>query len=1024
VRFRTKRYNPQIPETVPEKFELANQLFSDALALSASERDAYVKEACGSDTGLRDSVLKLLSRFDGLGDFLERPAAVALAPPRSEFLPESVLADRFRVVDLLGRGGMGDVYRAEDLTLGETVALKTIRTEWRSDAAMLARFRDEIKLARRISHPNICRIFDLFTSRAEDGSQVAFFTMEYLDGEPLSETMRRRGRIEWREALGIAEGIAAGLDAAHQQGIVHRDLKPGNVILTGLTGGSRPVITDFGLAKLAEQTGGPGTQTGTIAGSPDYMAPEQFLGETVTRAADVFAFGLIVYEMVAGTRPYPSESLLRAAVRRISSAPRPFRDAAPEAPKHWDRALRRALSRDPGQRQSTAGALVRELQAPPGFSAVALSRITVARPSRRSLVMGGAAAISVAGLGVFWRLYDWEALTAPLMMLTPITSAANPDNARPLDILLEKGLRQSEHVKLLSQDKIAAAWKLMARPGPVPAKLDPVDAREIALRQKADLVLFGDLGWANGEWVLKIGVERMGDSPTRARSEKTDHFYASDQRGLIAAAGQAVDWVRRTAGESQSDIGAHDRAPEEVTTSSWEALKEYTAGMDAWNLRPVDQEWPPDQREAAEGHLLRALEIDPHFAQAAAKLADLQLASNEFDKGMLNYARAARLIGERNLTDRESLMIRGMFALDTGQYAKAEQVFSRLALEYPKDGLPLFHEARAVECQGHMEASLRLLDMAARKDPNNYAFVLSRGIRYLTLGHLAEAQQDCDRAARMNASDWTDQTRSALAFARRDMPGVWAALEHMKAAGSVAYRSKAFALEACLRAEQGRLPEAQNLLEEGLRFDLANGLPPQVQIDKRLLVSQAMLLQRRPESAIEVCRGILETKPGIWPTLDTGALLARAGDIRGAQACLPRGLPKQPPAEAPQSLPEGTAKELFEWPIYWRRILRLWAEIALATGRPQTAFVLLQAAPPPEIGEEWPDALVRASVASGERNTAEKLLAALFRNPAAYWIAANVAPIDFMRQAIAQAKVVGTPAESWTPLERFLSQSK
>jgi serine/threonine protein kinase len=223
---------------------------------------------------------------------------------------------------------------------------------------MLARFRDEIKLARRISHLNICRIFDLFTSRAADGTQVAFFTMEYLDGEPLSEAMRRRGRIDWREALGLAEGIAAGLDAAHRQGIVHRDLKPGNIILTrtpGATGGSRPVITDFGLAKLVQEPGGPGTQTVTIAGSPDYMAPEQFLGETVTGAADVFAFALIVYEMVAGTRPYPSESLLRAAVRRISSAPQPFREAAPEAPKHWDRALRRALSRDPGQRQLTAG---------------------------------------------------------------------------------------------------------------------------------------------------------------------------------------------------------------------------------------------------------------------------------------------------------------------------------------------------------------------------------------------------------------------------------------------------------------------------------------------------------------------------------------------------------------------------------------------------------------------------------------------------------------------------------------------
>ena len=992
--------------------------------MPASERDAYVQEACGSDVRLRDSVLKLLSRFDDLGDFLERPAAAALERPRSEFLPESVLAGRFRVVELLGRGGMGEVYRAEDTTLGETIALKTIRAEWRSDVAMLARFRDEIKLARRISHSNICRIFDLFTSRAEDGTQVAFFTMEYLDGEPLSKAMGRRGHIEWREALRVAEGIAAGLDAAHQQGIVHRDLKPGNVILTAdATGGSRPVITDFGLAKLAEEPGGQGTQTGTIAGSPDYMAPEQFLGETVTSAADVFAFGLIVYEMVAATRPYPSESLLRAAVRRISSDPQPFRQAAPEAPRHWDRALRMALSRDPGQRQSTAGALVRELRAEPGFSAVTLSRLAAAWPTRRSLVVGSAAAISMAGLGVFWRLHDWEALTAPLMMLTPITSAANPENARPLNILLEKGLRQSAHVKFLGSDKVASAWRLMARPGPVPARLEPADAREIALRQKVDLVLFGDLGWANGEWVLKIGVERMGTSPTHPRSEKTNHFYASDERGLIAAAGQAIDWVRRAAGESQRDIDAHDRAPEEVTTSSWEALKEYTAAMNAWSIRPADRDWPPDQREAAEGHLIRALEIDPYFARAASTLADFQMASYEFDKGLLNYERAAQLIDQRNLTDRESLMIRGMFALDTGQNAKAEQVFSRLALEYPKDGLPLFHEARAVECQGRLEASLHLLDMAAKKDPNNYSFVIDRGVRHLMLGHFAEAQRDVDQAAKMNASDWTDQTRSALAFARKDMAGVWNALERMRAVGSVAYRSKAFAMESCLRVEQGRLLEAESLLEDGLRFDLSNSSPPQVQTNKRQLLAATMLLQRRPEKAIEICRGILAGKPGIWPMMDTGALLARAGDIRGAQSCLPADLPKQPPNEAPRSLPDVAAKELLEWPIYWRRILRLWAEIALATGQPRSAFALLRAAPLSEVSQEWPDALVRASIASGERKTAEKLLAALFRNPAFYWIAADASYPGFIRQAISQAKHLGVPAAAWAPVEKLLSQS-
>src|SRR5215831_414589 len=136
-------------------------------------------------------------------------------------------------------------------------------------------------------------------------------------------------------------------------------------------------------------------------------------------------------------------------------------------------------------------------------------------------------------------------------------------------------------------------------------------------------------------------------------------------------------------------------------------------------------------------------------------LADIQMASNEFDQGLLTYERASALIDERNLTDRESLMIRGMFALDSGQYAKAEEVFSRFAERFPNDALPLFHKARALECQGNLEACLRLFDMAARKDPSEYFYVNERGMEYLLLGQFAEAQQDCDRAAKMVDSDDT-----------------------------------------------------------------------------------------------------------------------------------------------------------------------------------------------------------------------------------------------------------------------------
>ena len=1008
------------PERAKDHLESADRLFSEALDLPPSAREKYVLEAPGFSSGLRNSVLKLLSRFQDIGDFLERPAAGPSDPAVREFTPGTTLAGRFLIAERIGRGGMGDVYLAEDRVLGEKVALKTIRAEWRGDLSVLARFCDEIKLARRIAHPNICRIYDFFSEAGPDGSQIAFFTMEHLEGESLADALHRLGRFQPADALRIGRAVAAGLDAAHRGGIIHRDLKPSNIILAA--DGSRPVITDFGLAKPLAGPTDSSTQTGMIVGSPDYMAPEQFLGDALSPKVDIFALAMVFYEMCTGTRPWPSDTFLRAAMRRISEAPRTLREVAPDLPVRWDRILRGALSPDLERRPESAGALISALAEEDSLVVAAVSRIGTPRLSRRTWIVGGATTLSVSGLVALYRLYDRAPPESPVVMLAPVTSVTSPPAAQSLGLLFEQSLQQSAHVTVLSRAKIAAAWARMGRAA-LPTAFTPVEVREIALRAFADYVLFCDLAWANGEWAIRANLERTGNSPLRPRYATVRRFYAVDERGLITAAAQAVDWIRGACGETPGQIAARSRPPEEVTTNSWEALKEYTAGIDAWRNRPTDREMPPDQRRAAEDHLMRALELDPQFARAAAALADIQVASRQYDEGLLNYERAANLIDRRNLTDRESLSIRGMFALDTGQYAKAQQTFARYAEEYPDTGVPLFHEARAVECQGNLEGSLHLLDLAVKKEPANYTYTIDRGIRYLLLGRFAEAQKDCDRAAKKNPSDWVDQTRAALAFAGNDLKAVWNALEHMKANGSVSYRSKACLLQACLRAEQNRTEDAHRLFEEGLQFDRAYNVPPTASVRKQQLLASLLASRGSKREAVKICQEILQSQPGLRPTLETGAILAQAGELKTARACLPKGVPLIPPASVPQSLGPGAARQLMEWPVYFRRILRLWAELALAEGDAKTALRLMASAPPPESIQEWPDVLVRASIASGERVTAEGKLAALFRNPAAYWIAPDNSPPGFMRNAIAQARELGMPKAVWRPLEMLLNQN-
>jgi serine/threonine-protein kinase len=237
------------------------------------------------------------------------------------FPPGTLLAQRYRVVSLLGRGGMGEVYRANDLLLGQTVALKFLPAQWASHEATLARFRNEVRIARQISHPNVCRVYDI-----GEAEGATYLSMEYVDGEDLASLLRRIGRLPNDKALEIARQLCAGLAAAHDKGVVHRDLKPGNIMLDGQ---GRLRITDFGLAGVA------GEVKDIRSGTRGYMAPEQQSGQEVTARSDIYALGVVLHEVFTGKRP---------------SADSSHPDLAPEV----DRVIRRCLAQDPAKRPASA----------------------------------------------------------------------------------------------------------------------------------------------------------------------------------------------------------------------------------------------------------------------------------------------------------------------------------------------------------------------------------------------------------------------------------------------------------------------------------------------------------------------------------------------------------------------------------------------------------------------------------------------------------------------------------------------
>jgi serine/threonine protein kinase len=321
------------------RFTIVNGIVEGAIELSVREREAYVLQYCGADAGLAAEVMALLALSQSADGFLEAGAG--------DLQPGDVLGGRFRIVEELGCGGAGTVFLVEDSHLGR-VALKVVHGNLLAGGSTMDRVAAEVKAARAVSHPNVCPVFDLFQFDDAACGPIVVFTMKYLPGEALHSRLTR-GPLDPVEALDIARGIASGLDALHGNGIVHCDLKPGNIVLTRANGVCIPVILDFGLATLSNSA-----QTARASGSPRYMAPEQFRQVPLTGAVDVYAFGVLLFEMIAGRLPFPEEDLVSAAIRRNTEEPPRLSAVAGWVPPGWDAAIALALARDPAARPRSA----------------------------------------------------------------------------------------------------------------------------------------------------------------------------------------------------------------------------------------------------------------------------------------------------------------------------------------------------------------------------------------------------------------------------------------------------------------------------------------------------------------------------------------------------------------------------------------------------------------------------------------------------------------------------------------------
>lgn len=401
-----------------------NDLFHRALDLPPQDRAAFIDDACGADDGLAQEVSSLLAAHDRAGAFIERPVGSA-----DELLREAARHDprvgqtigQYRIERVLGEGGMGVVYLAEDTRLGRRVALKSIQTRPTGDPLRQERLRREARAAASLSHPGIATVFAL-----EEFGDETYLVSEFVTGETLRDELSR-GPLQPRAALDAAIDIARALSAAHDRGIVHRDVKPENVMRAN---GGRMKILDFGLARIAARDASPRlTADGALLGTPSYMSPEQIRGDLVDERSDVFSMGALIHEMITGTPPFTGPTAAATMARILESEPDPLRapDASPSATDaallaQLEPVVRRALHKSPADRFDNATMLAAALDAvrrsATGQDGAAPARTPSSAPPPSPAP--GPPPVATAGTLWWWQFHQAAASAAYLGLLVPL----------------------------------------------------------------------------------------------------------------------------------------------------------------------------------------------------------------------------------------------------------------------------------------------------------------------------------------------------------------------------------------------------------------------------------------------------------------------------------------------------------------------------------------------------------------------------------------------------------------------------